>query len=682
MARLTIEQVRAPDFSSASEMLARANQSFTSGMESAKGILSSYNTGQQEKADQQILGALAGLSSEEELSSFLQNTDLSSMNISDTMRQNILSARAGILSNDATRQSTVNATDSNSRANAVEGRNAAEYTYGVDQRNQLASVTPALIAAEAEGRRYGSNGPTTGSSGVSSDNPVFSEFMGTVQQAGVTNPFALAAIAATGSHESGFSAANAARTWSDPSESGRPGTAGGVMSWNNDRLSAMQRFTGGDTSAAAQAAYFLQEDPALIQRLQNASSVEEAVSLMNNAWRFAGYDRPGGEAERRLRTAQGLVGMFGDGTTFQTSTQPVTQAGTGGGAQDALGTLLSGLTLPPDQAIALYRQGFTAQEAGNTAIAAAEQLRQAELSAEATRAAILNPGNLSQTDVQRDLLQTPGLSFGTMLDNAGQNLDPFAGVITPQVSADMEVDAALERQRQRDGATSGQDPLSRVFSQADEFGASENIGEDLISRMNIPEGSGLPADYVTRRITDFADAAGVTPAEMAANIAQLSDGNAQMFNDMLNATSDMPIYDSVISNAKNLFSEENRASFERSQRDSVNREANRAAAQLQYDTARAAAMKLPVGSPERARAEAEAQRLRDVMMNTQSQGEAAQQLRDYITAQGLGSKLSGTEVGTEEHAQAVQELAERIVQDQNLTDIEKELLLAQVQGGG
>ena len=123
MAQLRIEQVAAPDFSSVSDMLRNVNQSFNTGIESAKGILEKYNEGQQAKGDQALVGALAGLKSEEELANFLQTTDLASMNISDKMRENILGARATILGNDSTR-------DSISRANALEGRQAAEYADG------------------------------------------------------------------------------------------------------------------------------------------------------------------------------------------------------------------------------------------------------------------------------------------------------------------------------------------------------------------------------------------------------------------------------------------------------------------------------------------------------------------------------------------------------------------------
>lgn len=173
-----------------------------------------------------------------------------------------------------------------------------------------AGLWTAPTAADEIMQRYGAapmNGRgSTNPSWATGNNPVLNRFMSTVQRGGVTNPYALAAIQATGMHESGFDPGNAGRTWNDPSESGRPGTAGGIMSWNNDRLAAMQRFTGGDMSPEAQAAFFLQEDPQLITRLNNAGSVEEAQALMNNAWRFAGYNREGGEAQARLNTARSI----------------------------------------------------------------------------------------------------------------------------------------------------------------------------------------------------------------------------------------------------------------------------------------------------------------------------------------------------------------------------------------
>lgn len=142
-------------------------------------------------------------------------------------------------------------------------------------------------------------------------NEVYSQFIDTVKQGGVQNPYALAAIAATGQRESQFSPGNVNRTWSDPSESGQPGTAGGIMSWRGPRYDALAAT--GDLSPAGQAKFFLQENPQLIQALNNAGSVEEAQSLMNNAWKFAGYDQPGGEAANRLSAAQGFLPSFQGG---------------------------------------------------------------------------------------------------------------------------------------------------------------------------------------------------------------------------------------------------------------------------------------------------------------------------------------------------------------------------------
>ena len=149
----------------------------------------------------------------------------------------------------------------------------------------------------------------TGSAVLSGDaETVRNEFMTTVYEGGLTNPYGLAAVMATAKHESGFDPKNVNRTWQDNSETGRQLRAGGIMSWNGPRLEAMQNETGGNKSPAAQAKFFLGEDPILIEKLNAATSAEEADTLMRNAWRFKGYNRPGNaEAAARLATTKSLV---------------------------------------------------------------------------------------------------------------------------------------------------------------------------------------------------------------------------------------------------------------------------------------------------------------------------------------------------------------------------------------
>ncbi len=146
---------------------------------------------------------------------------------------------------------------------------------------------------------------------------VENRFIGGVKQAGLTNPVGLGAVAAYGRAESGFSPRNANRTWSDPSESGQAGQAGGIMSWRADRLRNLYGFAQqrgeqpGNISPETQAAFLAQEDPTLIPKLQAAKTPEEANGIMAQAWRFAGYDRPGGENARRLAMTRHYAGRYG-----------------------------------------------------------------------------------------------------------------------------------------------------------------------------------------------------------------------------------------------------------------------------------------------------------------------------------------------------------------------------------
>jgi len=179
-----------------------------------------------------------------------------------------------------------------------------------------------------------SDNPVVGLGG----NPVYDDFMGTVKT-GVSNPYGLAAVAATARAESDFDPKNVNRTWRDPSESGQPGTAGGIMSWRGPRYKALAAT--GDLSPAGQGRFFLAENPQLIKALNSAKSVEEAQGLMNRAWAFGGYDRPGGETARRMAYAQGFL------PKFQGGGQPVASLDPAGMPQ----TAASNAAAPPSGSI-------------------------------------------------------------------------------------------------------------------------------------------------------------------------------------------------------------------------------------------------------------------------------------------------------------------------------------------
>lgn len=168
------------------------------------------------------------------------------------------------------------------------------------------SIAPTSSRAASSPQAY--TAPVTAVARGPAQGDTYQPFIDTVKTR-VTNPYGLAAVAATGRAESGWSGNNANRTWSDPSQSGQGGTAGGVMSWRADRLANLQKFAAskgeqGNGSPQTQAEFFLNEDPQLIDRLNQAKSPTEAADIIAGSWKFAGYDQQGGEAARRRALAQ------------------------------------------------------------------------------------------------------------------------------------------------------------------------------------------------------------------------------------------------------------------------------------------------------------------------------------------------------------------------------------------
>lgn len=207
---------------------------------------------------------------------------------------------------------------------------------GGSQGAMMASVGPQVPMTGNARQQAPMTAPVTpvGRADIGQPNDIYGSFMGAVRQGGIQNPYALAAIAATGRAESGWSPQNANRRWSDPSQSGQAGTAGGILSWRNERLSNLEKFAAqrgerpDNISPQTQAAFFLSEDPELVQRLNAAQSPEEAISIMNNAWRFAGYDQPGGEtARRRALTTNYYAQEFRNAPGQQAISQAMGQTG-------------------------------------------------------------------------------------------------------------------------------------------------------------------------------------------------------------------------------------------------------------------------------------------------------------------------------------------------------------------
>ena len=667
MARLMIEQVKAPDFSASSEMLARANQSFNTGIDSAKGILDKYNTGQQAKGDQALVGALAGLKSEDELANFLQTTDLTQMNISDTMRQNILGAREAILGNNATRQSTVNAADSNSRANAGEGRAAAEYADIVAARDELRALTPAYVGALTEGQTYG-RGPNTNQDWLAYDNqgatrndslsPELVQSMSFLGDMGVTMRVT------SGGQENNTDQGTGSTRHNHGNAADADFYIGDrKLDWNNPQdLPIFQQIV---TQA----------------RANGVTGIGAGDDYMGAGRMHVGFGNPSvwGADGKGANAPDWLTAAYNGAPA---GTAPITRNGIGGEAAAAFtAALQAGTRMAPDQAAALFNSVLDQQATSQGLIDTAESARQAELGAVAQIAAIQNPNNLTPDAVTRDLMSTDGISAANQLAIAGQDRSAFNGVIAPALTPDTQVNDALARTAATDAAAAGNDPLARSFALAETFDSAEGgAGTALLSQFDVPEGSGLDPAYVDRRLQAMADDAGVSKGQMAATISSEAQGNYEQFSEMLSAAPDEGIYADTMSIAKRDFGAEAQATLETQRGEQSRREADRASAELQLSTARTRAAKLPAGSDARRAADAEVANLRDTVLRGMTPQEREQNLVDYISKTGMGSRLQGLDPNSAEFFRAMAQLEETIKTDSTLTANEKELLLRDIRG--
>lgn len=553
MPPLKIEQIKAPNLRVASLATARAGEAFQRATTNASDLLAQYQDGQNERGDAEIFQEIAGLKNEDELNAYLASNELAGRPMSAAMRMDIMNRRENVLGYAKSRADTglVGANTGLAKANtglagartssvnagtAISLENQSWLMGGRRENAQLANLSgPALDEALKNGTA--SIDPKTGLAmtvpgPAEQDGGVMSGFMSTVQSGGVQNEFALAAIAATGAHESKFSEGNVNRVWQDNSESGRQLQAGGIMSWNGPRLAAMQKFTGGDNSPQAQARFFLQENPELIQQLNNAQSVEEAVGLMNNAWRFAGYDQQGGEAAARLATAQSFhTQRAGNGSNINpnartpVATNPNSPTGP---ANAALNNALNNSQFQTPESVAsvrgsIYNAGVKGQEAidGANKSAAAEVLAQAQLDA------VDNPNSVTTAEVQSDF--NSNFIGSTALETVEGRSATNAGIkeggilrdaITSGTDSDPETTALAETIIEERAAEVQRSPMLRAAAGA--IGFNSDPYQSLETALIGHKISTTPSD-IRAAVDKLARENGITISEAAYTFAKAAE---------------------------------------------------------------------------------------------------------------------------------------------------------------
>lgn len=661
MAQLTVDQVKVPDFSASSEMLARANQSFVSGLDSAKGILAAYDTGQKTKNDNEILNAFAKAGSVEEFEGILSSDILLGKNISDDMKKYVAGLRTELIGNDATMAGTDSTRAATSRANAQEGRTAAEYEYTTGQRAALASVTPLALAAEREGRGNGS-AVVYANDGKTRNDPLSSTMEETLNS--VLPTLGLGFKVTSGGQETAeeVAAGKGSRTGAKNHDHGGAGDGyfydlqtGEKIDPNKDPRAwdAITELTAAGVGGIGHGEGYMGEG---MFHIGNTGG--------DRIW---GATHSKDSADPRLKAAweKGLAKRNG---------QPVTTVGTGGEASRALETALGTLNLPPDVALGIMRGDFEAQKIGNADIAAAEALRQQEAIAAGQISNLQNPEITTQAGMQAAGLAIPGISPTNQLAagvQAGQIAEQFPELLAPTVAENPLLTQSNAAQAAEEARGMGLDPTIAAFETAKAFESSGDVGGELLNQFNLPNEGVTTKANINREVSKFAEANGLTEGEAATVFASMTENGIRM-EDMLTASADTELYGLLKQRAGEMFSPEARTAAEDKAAADLNSKVRRDSIEGEILKTKTEAAKLPAGTTERAEAEQKVRMLETAQIAANQPEKAKAATQDYLAQRVDGFDPSMLVGLTSEEAKAFEAT---IRADDSLSEEQKMLLI-------
>lgn len=593
MARLTIEQVDAPDFSASAELMRGANASFNKGMESAQGILTQYNAGQQAKDDMKAIELIAQQRNEGELDTLLASGQLGKLNLSDTLRGNVSNLRGDVIGN-------VNDRDSNSRANANESRTASEHIDMVAARAERRSMTPAAVAAFNEANTYGTAGaPAEGA--TANDREILARTLqAEAAGEGYDGMIAAGAVIRNRAASGKYGGSNISDVIMKP---------GQFSAWN-----AVTGYAGGEGAI----------DMENLKVSDNAYAAADAIlsgdyedktggathyynpNVADPAW---GSNKAGGNwtniGNHRFGNPDGGGSQSASGPAPGYDPNAITSVGIGGkGYQDFSTKVAGSLYMDPTEATALLSGALTEQRATDARITAAEQLRQTELGQQAQLDAINNPKNTSIAEVQQDLAKTPGLNAATTLGIAGANYDAYGNIIAPAVKANPQVTAAAELAAAEASRSNELDPTIQAFEEAKAYEAADGgAGAALTANLGEAATGILAPENVNRQLEAFAKANNITAGEAAVVFNSVAQGNPEQLAAQIEAASDTDMFASLSSIAGRMFGDEARSAYQDGQLSDVASGAQRDAIQANILVAKTEAAKLPPGSSKKAAAE-------------------------------------------------------------------------------
>lgn len=661
--RLRWQQLVAPDLSGASQALARANQSFNRGFETASGVLDRYDTGQKEQADQALLSDLAGLGNEEEFDAFIDGGGLEGRNISSGLRDHVLGARTGFVRDAGTRANTAGTLARTEIARAAEGRNAANFQFEDGRRRELAGLSGLVVGANSEGNQFGRG-----------------------QSGGIPDSYYSAVI---GSESGG-----------DPNARNPLSSATGLAQFTSGTWARMrENYPELELTADGRT------DPAQAQRAlrafteENAGSLQSAGIPINGGTLYAAHFLGAGGArsvltqpdDRQLTdilsdevlTANPFLRGMSVGRFREWSAEK--GGGDGGGTAtsqfDRLQAALGGSQfLSPGDVTGLLGGAYEAQGIGQGRLDAAEAARVQAASDAAVLGTFTDPTVNGQDPASiLAAAQGAGLDDGATLDLLGRiqgAAEANPGIFSPQAPEDPLIAAATEAAAAEQARLAANSPQNRLLQEATTLN-DDPVG-GIASRFELDlDAEGR--EELDAAIDSLADGLRISRGEAALALAENYSGEPGLLSrDTLSNRFDT---EGAVRFARETFGTEARTRAGDAEaiaaRDAAQTEGSLTRLRaLQSEALRyqAAGQEVP---PEIAR---EITQTEDTLRAGSTPQAVQQQLQTYISRTGTASRLEGLDPESPEFFRAISDLETQIQGDRSLNADEKRLLLSALRG--
>lgn len=473
--RLVWHQLTAPDLSATSQAMSRAGAAFSDGMNTGSSILAKYAEGQQAKADDEILGEIAGLKDETAFDEFISGGGLAGRNISQGMRDHILGMRSNFVNDDGVRARTdgTRASTENTRATmginlAREARSASEWKDGMARQAAERAAAGNIEAARAFSAQYGDTvGPITETSTMNTRDMLARTLESEAGNQGYDGMVDVGSVirnrAATGRYGQGIEGV-IMKPGQFSAWNGVTGYAGGKQGKDMSFTPSDEAYRAADTILSGQ-----------YKDATGGATHYYNPDVSKPAWGSSNFVRRGshvfGSADG-LGAIQGNTGPVAGSTPYTVTTEhasPVQAA--------RQGLLDTGLftAAEVDQMLAGATQaGKARSDELLAADKAAQEAAQKEAEAQAAMSALLDPNNLSGGDLARGILSDPNMSAQDrmrVLESASKLAEAHPGVLSPDPTKDPNSALAL--------GPDGQ-PDTRVEDIA--TGIKQDLGASLAAR--------------------------------------------------------------------------------------------------------------------------------------------------------------------------------------------------------